>query len=212
MLSPSAVFRKTEAGVAEISARALGLRAVVRRILIMVDGRNTVAGLTATVRADEIEAIIYELQSLSLIDMAGGVDFAVDLRATPSLAAVSVPPVPTTESLAAQPVEPSADLPAEPSSMSADIVVKLDNIPYETNAYVAEPTIAQFVGARQAAVRSLNDILGPRSETFVVRIEKCRTANELREQVTLIRQSLTNLVNENAAARFVEAVREGARI
>ncbi len=212
MLSPNAIFRKTDAGVAEVSARALGLRAAVRRVLIMADGRNTVAALSTTVRADEIESIIYELQALSLIDMAGGMAVASDLRATLAVAADT----PHAELSAVTRTEPiataSANLPIESNAAPGAVSdTKADAIQDADTAYVAEPTIAQFVGARQAAVRALNDILGPRSDTFALRIEKCKTANELREQVTLIRQSLTNIVNEKAAARFVEAVREGAK-
>ncbi len=212
MLSPNAVFRKTDAGVAEVSARALGLRAAVRRVLIMADGRNTVAALSTTVRADEIENIIYELQALSLIDTAGGIAVASDLRTTPALSADTSHAELSTGARTEPMVATPANLPIE-SNAAPDAVTdtKADVIQNDDTAYVAEPTIAQFVGARQAAVRVLNDILGPRSDTFALRIEKCKTANELREQVTLIRQSLTNIVNEKAATRFVEAVREGAK-
>ncbi len=213
MLSPNAIFRKTDAGVAEISARALGLRAAVRRVLIMADGRNTVATLSTTVRADEIESIIYELQALSLIDTAGGIAIASDLRATLAVAAdtshAELSTVARTEPI----MTATADLPIEPNAAADGVAdAKPDDANQDDHvAYVSEPTIAQFVGARQAAVRALNDILGPRSDTFALRIEKCKTANELREQVTLIRQSLTNIVNEKAAMRFVDAVREGAK-
>jgi hypothetical protein len=212
MLSPNAIFRKTDAGVAEVSARALGLRAAVRRILIMVDGRHTLATLSATVRAEEIESIIHELQALSLIDTAGGIAVANDLRTTLNVASDTSTAKLVTEMPAESDALSSVDFPIESRAETGSNVAKPNTVVNDAAAYVSEPTIAQFISARQAAVRALNDILGPRSETFALRIEKCKTANELREQVTLIRQSLANIVNENAAVRFVEAVREGAKV
>jgi hypothetical protein len=212
MLNPSAIFKKTDAGVTEVSSRALGLRAAARRVLIMADGRNSVATLSATVRAEEIEGIIGELQALALIETVGGVVAGGDLRSLP-IVEVSAPLAePSVQAVAESGELSTVEFPLETSAAVDAPVVQLDAPINDEAAYVAEPTIAQFVGARQAAVRSLKDILGLRAEIFASRIEKCKTANELREQVILIRQSLTNLVDESAATRFVEAVREGAKV
>lgn len=183
MLTPNTIFKKTEAGVAEVSARALGLRAVLRRVLIMVDGRQTVATLASTVRGEEIDGLIYELQSLGLVDPTGGATAAQ--RNTASTTNVSTDA--TTNAIAREPGH-SLNAPAG-----------------------GEPTKEQLISAKLAAVRTLNDMLGPTAETFALRIEKCRTPNELREQVALIRQSLVKMIGEASGTRFVDAVRDGAK-
>jgi hypothetical protein len=180
MLSPSAIFKKTDAGVTEVNARALGLRAALRRTLIMIDGRNTLAALATIVRGEEVEGLIYELQSLGLIDTGGG----TATRAAGDLRSAVIP------------------VPAQP--VLAPLAVPQETAP-------GEPTQEQLVGARRAAVRALNDILGPGADSFAIRIEKCRTPNELREQVVQIRQTLARSIGESAAVRFVEAVRDGGR-
>ena len=45
MLNPKSIYRKSPAGVAEVQARALGLRAELRRLLILIDGTATTEGL-----------------------------------------------------------------------------------------------------------------------------------------------------------------------
>ena len=67
MLTPNAVYRKTEAGAAEVQSRALGLRAELRRLLILTDGVATVARLAAFVRGSEIELLISELEVHGLV-------------------------------------------------------------------------------------------------------------------------------------------------
>jgi hypothetical protein len=72
MLSPNAIYRKTELGNAEISGRALGLRSELRRLLILIDGKNSVGKLATFVRGAEVDSLILELQSLGVIDAAEG--------------------------------------------------------------------------------------------------------------------------------------------
>lgn len=67
MLDLSAIYNKTEAGVAEVQARALGLRAELRRLLILVDGQTPVSRLAAFVRGAEIVSHIFELETQGLI-------------------------------------------------------------------------------------------------------------------------------------------------
>jgi hypothetical protein len=160
MLSPNTVFRKTPTGVSELSARKLPLRAELRRLLILVDGRSSVGKLATFVRMPEIDALVYELQSMGLIDSSDG-----------------------------------STVGAPASTESA-----------------AEPSREQFLAARVAAVRAINDILGPSAETLALKLEKCENARELREQVTLVRQSLVRMMGENTGNRFLEAVRSAVKL
>lgn len=67
MLNPNTVYFKTEAGMAEVKARALGLRAELRRLLILIDGAAPVGRLAVFVRGSEIDFLIAELESQGLI-------------------------------------------------------------------------------------------------------------------------------------------------
>jgi hypothetical protein len=72
MLNPNTVYRKTDLGTAEIASRKLGLRAELRRLLILIDGKNTVSRLATFVRDPEIESLLLELQAVGVIDASDG--------------------------------------------------------------------------------------------------------------------------------------------
>jgi hypothetical protein len=181
MLSPNTVFRKTELGTAEVAARKMGLRAELRRVLILIDGRNTVSKLATFVRVPEIEALIYELQAQGLIDSADGAPLAVPPTATSVTAALAA------------------------SAMPAAAAV-----PAATDAASFVPTQEQFVAARNAAVRHVNDTLGPGGEALAVKLERTHNAQELRQAVTEVRHSIDRAVGEAAGQRFLESVRSAA--
>ncbi len=66
-MNPNTIYRKTDAGVAEVQLRALGLRAELRRLLILMDGVATIAKLAAFVRGSEVEHLIAELEVQGLV-------------------------------------------------------------------------------------------------------------------------------------------------
>jgi hypothetical protein len=169
MLDPNTIFRKTELGNIEVASRKLGLRAELRRLLILVDGRNTAAKLAAFVRMPEADNLLYELQSLGVIETSDGV----------IASAAIVAPAPST----------APQTPAE-SSLA--------------------PSQEQFVAARKAGVRFLNDTLGPDADTLAIKLERAANAQELRDAVTQVRQSLERLVGTGTAQRFLDAVRAAA--
>jgi hypothetical protein len=67
MLNSDTIFFKTEAGVAEVKARSLGLRTELRRLLILVDGHAPLSRLSVFVRGSEIDFLIAELELLGLV-------------------------------------------------------------------------------------------------------------------------------------------------
>jgi hypothetical protein len=178
MLTPTTVFRKTALGSAEMSSRKLGLRSELRRLLILIDGRNTVSRLATFVRDPEIESHLLELQSLSLIDTGEGV------VASPNMAAA-----------------PNAPSAAAPTAAQAQV-----------DGSGLLPTQEQFLTARIAAVRHINDTLGPGGETLAVKLERTKSAQELREVVSQVRQSLERMMGEAAGQRFLEAVRSAVKL
>jgi hypothetical protein len=66
------VFAKTDAGQREIGERRAGLDPRQRRLLILVDGRRSVAELRALSGLGDLPAVLAELQSRGLVAAAGG--------------------------------------------------------------------------------------------------------------------------------------------
>lgn len=67
----SLIYAKTPKGIAEVAARSAELSMVVRRVLIMMDGKRTVDDLSVYVRPGEIDAIVTQLESAGLAEKAG---------------------------------------------------------------------------------------------------------------------------------------------
>ncbi len=67
MLDENAIYNKTDAGLAEVQTRTLGLRTELRRLLIFVDGKSPLTRLAMFVRGAEIESLILELETQGLI-------------------------------------------------------------------------------------------------------------------------------------------------
>ncbi len=69
----SAVFAKTELGQQEIQTRSLGLNPLVRRILVLADGKKNGRELAAFLPgADGIHAVLEQLLSLGCLRTEGG--------------------------------------------------------------------------------------------------------------------------------------------
>ena len=92
MLNPNTVYRKTDAGMHEVQTRDLGLRAELRRLLILIDGNTPVSRLATFVRGSEIDFLIAELESQALIASDSGVSVAAQMAQT---AAADTAPEPT---------------------------------------------------------------------------------------------------------------------
>ncbi len=61
---------------------------------------------------------------------------------------------------------------------------------------------AEFEAQRRNAVRELNELLGPVAETLALRIEKTKTAEELRVQLGSAQQAIVNMRGAAAAQAF----------
>ncbi len=193
MLNPNTIYFKTEAGAQEVKARALGLRAELRRLLILIDGNSTLSRLAVYVRGSEIDYLIAELEIQGLIttgaEAPSAKSEAVVAPFSPSTAALTRP-----WSAAA----PSA-VPANFESSS----------PPNANANI-EPTAAQLLAVRRTAVRTLHDLLGPDASVLALKIDRCRDAQELRVTITEIRQTLDRRKGTDTGQRFLDAIRTAA--
>ena len=65
------IFTKTERGHAEITSRAGGLSPRVRRVLIFVDGKRTVAELRDMLQSDDLQHTLGLLEEDGFIEMVG---------------------------------------------------------------------------------------------------------------------------------------------
>ncbi|MCX8098941.1 MAG: hypothetical protein N3F11_08065 [Casimicrobiaceae bacterium] len=180
-------YQKTPAGVAEVQNRQLGLRAELRRLLIMIDGRSPLDRYAPAFPGANVAALAAELAALGLIvDPAeASAPQAAPAAATPRPAAPATSPAPPASAASpAPPVPESRELPP--------------------------PTPAQVEAARRAAVRFINDQLGPAGEAMALKLERCKTPEELRAAVLEVRANLDRFVGAGTAQRFLATVREAA--
>ena len=193
MLNPNTIYFKTEAGMEEVKARVLGLRAELRRLLILVDGSAPLSRLAIFVRGSEIDYLIAELEIQGLVTTGTGAFRGLPVSesiAAPVVASPAAPPV----AISAVPPTPSVPV-AKPASAS------YANL---------EPTTAQMLAVRLTAIRTLHDLLGPDADALAVKIDRCKDAQELRATITDIRQTLDRRMGTDTGQRFLDAVRTAA--
>ena len=189
-MNPKVVYRKTEAGVAEFQTRSLGLRAELRRLLILIDGTATLDRLAAFVRGTEIDFLVTELEHHGLIT-------STPIGTIPDIAPTSLTsPMGQGQPGIVAPTEGTARQPAESANAGIDGVL--------------EPTAAQVLAVRRAAIQMLHEILGPDADTAAVKIERCKNSQEMRVAITEIRQMLDRQRGASLGQRFIDAVRGAA--
>jgi len=71
MLDDWLVYAKTAKGVAEVGSRSGSVSLAARRVLIMIDGKRTVAELAPLARTGDIGTIIEQLEAQGLVHPAG---------------------------------------------------------------------------------------------------------------------------------------------
>ncbi|MFN3628748.1 MAG: hypothetical protein ACK4XK_01620 [Casimicrobiaceae bacterium] len=172
-------YQKTTAGLNEIQSRQLGLRAELRRLLIMVDGKSPLAKFAPAFPTADVEALARELAALGLI---------ADAQAQGATSGVA------------------AAAPAPAPAASAPTGTVTGHAPAE----FGRPTVTQFNAARRAAVRFINDHLGPPGETLALRLERAADPDELRAAVKDARALLERFMGAATGQRFIEHVRSAA--
>ncbi len=188
MLNPKSIYRKSPAGVAEVQARALGLRAELRRLLILIDGTATTERLAAFVRGSEIDFLLAELETQGLI-----------------VPAVVAPPVGIGAAIGKG---ASASGTGGPATVTASPAIPAPNA--VGNDGLPEPTAAQVQAVRRAAIHTLHDILGPDADRLAIKIENCKDAQQMRTAINELRQILDQQVGAAAGQRFIDTVRGAA--
>jgi hypothetical protein len=88
------VYSKTAKGVAEVATRSSALSLAARRVLIMVDGKRSVADLAPLMRAGEIDTILSALEAQGFVTRGAGVP---ERPSTVNLAPPAPAPAPSLE-------------------------------------------------------------------------------------------------------------------
>lgn len=170
------VLVKTDQGREALTSRPAGLGPRLRSVLIMVDGKRSVGDLDKLLGSEGAAAPLLE----QLI-AEGWIEGGVTTTAAPAAAPASVPVL---ESV----VEPSSSTegPVTLPPLSADVL--------------------PFPEARRLVVRFINDQLGPMGETLAIRVEGCKTAQDLLAALPRIRDGLRNFKNAATVTQFDQDV------
>ena len=148
----TATFTKTALGQQEIQSRSLGLSALVRRTLILIDGKRSGNELSAFVQGQDVEAILHELMDKGCIE-------GTAVATPPSLAEMAA----ATEAASAKAKKAesvsTAGLPPAESRSAKDLDM-----------------------ARNFMTNSVNNMFGQHTRlTLIEAIFKCKTSAALRE-------------------------------
>lgn len=154
-----ATFIKTAAGLQEIQNRALGLPALIRRVLVLVDGKRSGKELAAFAGGEEnIQEVLSQLMEYGCIDAQGS--------AKPAPAATATAPQSVAKAAAA------AAAPAQP-----DYEAELASLPQ-----IALRTPKELEMARNFMVNTTNSIFGQNTRLSLIKsILACQGAEELRQ-------------------------------
>lgn len=180
------IYRKTPKGHTEIETRALRLAPRLRTALILVDGRRSDAELQHMIlqQPDETLRGLVEQGFIEVI----------------SITAPGAPPAaqpttqPTTQSIT-QSITPPRANPVLP-------------VVQPTPAAVARPPAAagmsprSFETLRASLVRSFTDSVGPMSDALAIKMERARSASELRALAETAQRIIANTRGGQAATDF----------
>jgi hypothetical protein len=166
------LLAKTDKGREALAARSPELGPKLRTVLIMVDGKKSVAELG---KFGGALAVLEQLE-------AGGWVLEVDASG--------------------QPVErASAEAVTEPAAAAtADEVAPA--VASAPAAPALAPQTLPYSEARRMVVRYINDQLGPMGELTAIRVEGCKSPADLQALLPRIRDALSNYRNAAAVQRF----------
>lgn len=184
------IYAKTPKGVAEVGNRSGGLSMAVRRVLIMTDGKRSVAELQSMLGSTDTGDILAMLAELGHVQVFGG------MMATATAAPIN------SGNNAAINTAVHAPLTVPGSQSAADV---LDVATQSSRP--EERLLLPLDEVRRRAVRELTDRLGPLAESLAVRIEQCRTAEELRVRIRDAERLVAGMMGDAAAGDYMRALR-----
>lgn len=188
-MNSNLIYAKTPKGVAEVGNRSGGLSMSVRRVLIMTDGKRTVGELQAMLDSTEAAEILSMLSELGHVQVIGGTKTAATTAPrNPGAPVAANAPMTVPMTVPMSSASGIAAVPAQPDRPEERLLLPLDEV-------------------RRRAVRELTDRLGPLAESQAMRIEQCRTAEDLRFRIREAERLLAGMMGEAAAADYMRALR-----
>jgi hypothetical protein len=234
---PDAVYAKTPMGSDEVATRRHGLGMRVRQLLILVDGRRSVADLAKLVPEKDLAA------HLALLEQQG---FVARADAPPAGApaaaggAAPVAPAPGPGLVAGAPLglfagariaSPPASDPGPvtlarggpstltggpstrtrgPATQAGGPATRPGGPDTQAGTAAAAPAPApqrrDLETLRRAVVRHLVDAIGPHADDMAVRVERCRSVDELRQILPSVAGLVEAVRGRAAMAAFLQRV------
>lgn len=168
----TAVYTKTAAGQQEIASRALGLSPLVRRVLVLADGKRNGTELSAFAGGQDIGAIVTELIEKGCLE-------ARSTAARPAAASAAAPGAPAAAEAQAADGGAAADEPLSPD---------LAGLP---PAEMRGPKEVEM--ARNFMMNTVNTIFGQNTRfTLMEAIFACKTSQDTRRVYTMWAQTLSD--------------------
>jgi len=163
MLDDRLVYAKTARGIAEVGTRSDAVSLAARRVLIMIDGKRTLAELAPLSSTGDIGPIVEQLEAQGMVQLVS----------------------------AGEPTNP----PTGPGAVDA------------AEDLADERLVASLDALKRRAVRELSDRLGPDAEVMAVRIEHCRTTDDLRQRLLEAERLVAGMLGDAQAQDFLRALR-----
>ena len=181
--SMATIYRKTAKGHSEIETRALRLSPRLRSALILIDGRRS---------DDDVHKLIASQpeETLRLLSEQGFIEIIAITQDAPS----------GRQGAPAPAAAAAFTSPRLPASASADAASAASSAP--ANATPAR----SFETTRSQAVRLFTDLVGPMAEALAIKMERTRSADELRPLVQTAQTIIGNARGGQAAADYAAKV------
>ncbi len=173
------VFQKTEKGNLELKTRQAGLSAVLRQLLILIDGKRNCEQLGRMLPARAMEEGLVVLEANGFIHR--GTDPAPPGASAPASTAASAP---STAGPATMPAASGGGTASPPRRDPAE----------------------SFENLRRRVVRALVDCVGPVGDDMAMRLEKTRSAEELRRLLPTATQMIEAVRGRAAVESFTRQI------
>jgi hypothetical protein len=207
------IYRKSAKGAEEIATRKYRLLPKYRSALITVDGHKTDQELAATWQLLGNGAeILAHLVNEGFIEPESGTSAGAAAPAAP-------PAMSNSQAMAHVGAQTGAFMATLRSALGGGAAASAHAAPAPPTEPVTEPATAPPAGAplsaslvpsspqrmaecKRAAVRFLNDTLGPDAESLCIRIEQAGTPAQLVAQLTRAREVLSDFHSKSKSAQF----------
>ena len=214
-MSQARVYCKTEAGLDEVLRRHTGLNARVRQLLILVDGKRSIAELSRLMALVEFEDFLalLELKGLIFAKIVDGTEASKDALGLANTDNV----VPEKSNL--EPKTIASERSASARSANADqMILRVRDIESAV-ALAPQPSVSVSVSAKSSEnarlnvdrlnmARLLQETVGPLAEDLCHRIARASRRAELAELFVASLTSVELMSGRKAADRFVEKMKQ----